>query len=482
MLVNRLQIKIDILSKQPIYVQLANQIIELIEAGVLQRGQRLPSSRLLGNSLNLHRNTILKSFEELALQGWIYSEPGRGTYVNNELPILIRKNNIDQPKNANNKEKQLAIKSRKEFLKIDDGYPDQRMHQITEFAREHSKIVKSGDKMHLLSKDKSLLGSINLRKSLCKYLGESRGLNFTEDEIMITNGSQMGIYLCADMYLKPQDYFVVGSTNYRSANQTFLNFSNRILYAQVDTMGMSIEQLREICKNKNVKLVYVTPHHHYPTTVTMSVKRRLEFLQLAEEVGFIVLEDDYDYDFHYTHQPIMPMTSSGKPNFIYLGSFSKLLSPLFRIGFIVGDNKLLNQLAQKRKLLDGGGNLVVEESIAKMINMGELDRIKRKSLKLYKEKREFFAEQMQDKLSSFVDFKVPEGGLAFWLTLKDIKANELYDVLLKKGIKLLNPSDFQSDVSRPNGLRIGFASLNKEEMILLINEIQKSCQIILDSK
>ncbi|MCI5058662.1 MAG: aminotransferase class I/II-fold pyridoxal phosphate-dependent enzyme, partial [Flavobacteriales bacterium] len=192
----------------------------------------------------------------------------------------------------------------------------------------------------------------------------------------------------------------------------------------------------------------------------------------AKQHRVFVLEDDYDFDFHYAHNPIVPMfATSQSPYFIYLGSFSKIISPLLRLGFVVGDSTLIWELAKERKIIDGFGNTFLEEALADMIHSGEISRLRRKSIKSYDDKRKYLANLLKNKLSRQVEFNLPDGGLAFWIKLKKHRCIDIYQELQKQQIFLPNPSRYVDQISKEEGIRIGFASIKKEEMDTLVDKL-----------
>ncbi len=185
-------------------------------------------------------------------------------------------------------------------------------------------------------------GSAWLRQELSVYLNETRGLKITADNILITRGTIMGLYLVSTGLLQSGDNVVVGELGWGGANMNFLQSGSNVLKVPVDEHGLVVEALEQLCKNQSVRLVYVTSHHHYPTTVALRADRRLKLLQLAEVHGFIIFEDDYDYDFHYLSKPLLPLASADRAGMVlYCGSFTKTISPAFRVGYLVGPENVI---------------------------------------------------------------------------------------------------------------------------------------------
>ncbi len=266
-------IKFNRRSNQPLYLQLSNQIIQYIKHEQLPPNTRLPGSRVLAEMLNVHRKTIVACYEELLLQGWIESIPKKGTFVNSSLPILDQKNINQSNQNSDFKNKAgfefykndilpKKVSSRQsELMYINDGISDVRLTPLEEIARTYKRLTTKRDIFQHLSYG-STYGNNQLRDVLVNYLNESRGLNINKENILITRGSQMGIWLSSQLLLKERDIIVVGSTNYESADFTFLNQNAKLKRVLVDDNGIVTSEIEKLCKKQQIKAVYITSHQH----------------------------------------------------------------------------------------------------------------------------------------------------------------------------------------------------------------------------
>ena len=187
----------------------------------------------------------------------------------------------------------------------------------------------------------------------------------------------------------------------------------------------------------------------------------------AEKYGFVILEDDYDYDFHYRSAPILPLASVYKQGpVIYSGSFSKLLAPSVRLGYLVAPQAVVAEINKLRHILDRQGDPVVEKALAQMLAEGEVQRHLKKVVKIYKQRRDYFCNLLKTELSNYLKFQIPEGGMAIWTTvLQKQNEQEFSSQLLKKGLYLNMDKHF---LSEHNALRMGFASINEKEMEELV--------------
>lgn len=362
-------IPIDRQAPVALYVQLCNAFIALITRGVLQPADMLPSSRILSGLIGVNRNTIKLAYEELISQGWAESMERKGVFANAKLPTpsktaLADAHTGDGPGGAFNWTNRFrnALPSKdlqKAGLAIDDGFPDVRLAPIDELMREYRSMSRRFYGKGFLRYGSSA-GSERLRVSIAGYLSNTRGVNALPGDVLITKGSQMGIYLAAQLLLGPGDTVAAGMSNYALADETFRHAGASILRIPVDAFGMDIGFLEKCLERTTIKAVYIIPHHHLPSTVTLSSDRRLKLLNLAKTHRFAIIEDDYDFDFHYDNKPYLPLASiDHHQNVIYIGSISKTFAPALRIGFMVGPHEFIKAAASLRELIDRQGDTLM---------------------------------------------------------------------------------------------------------------------------
>ena len=487
-------IKLNKSLKEPVYLQLANQFILLIREGNLIPGTKLLGSRTLADLLGIHRKTVVACYEELMLQGWIESFPKKGTFVNTKLPNTQK---IDFKTTENSPLKQktgfpfyknivlLEKKTEKKegVIYINDGTSDTRLTPTNEIARTYRRIA-SRKAIHKYLDYGSPYGNIKLRETLVEYLNDTRGLNITKENVLITRGSQMGIWLSTQLLLAQGDIVVVGETNYSSADITFLHQNSKIKRVSVDENGLKTDEIEELCKNHSIKTVYITSHHHHPTTVTLSAERRIHLLQLAQKYKFAIIEDDYDYDFNYDHAPILPLASHDTcGNVIYIGSVCKTVAPVFRIGYLIASEGFIDEAAKLRGYIDRQGDALLELTFADFIKSGDLDRHIRKVMKVYLQRRDLFCKLLQIELGDFFQFKTPKGGMAIWLQL-DQKYNwkEIAVEAKKHQLEIGEWQRYDLANKKHNAIRIGFASYNEEEIMLLVERLKNTLMSLKNKK
>jgi GntR family transcriptional regulator/MocR family aminotransferase len=301
---------------------------------------------------------------------------------------------------------------------------------------------------------------------LAKFLSETRGLQVNPDNILITKGVQMGMYLTAQVLLKKGDVAIVPEPGYPAANEVFEYAGAELAYAPMDEQGIDLNAVEAICKKKKVRLLYIIPHHHRPTTVTLSSERRMQLLELAVKYRFAILEDDYDYDFHYSSSPVLPLASADYyGSVIYVGSFCKTIAPGIRIGFVAAPQNLVMQLARLRRMIDRQGEQLLEEALANLLKNGDIGRHLKKSNKIYHERRDIFCSLLREQLGDHVSFKIPDGGFAVWLQyLGGLNARDVSQKANETGLTISNGEDYFSQSVNTRFIRMGFASLNPKEI------------------
>ncbi|GGG88066.1 GntR family transcriptional regulator [Polaribacter pacificus] len=487
-------ITFDRKSNQPLYLQLSNQLIALINANRLPSKTKLPGSRTLAALLEVHRKTIVACYDELLLQGWIETIPQRGTFVHSDLPELqqqdFSEDSIIKDKNTtgfqfykrDHLQKNTAIVSTG-FITLNDGVSDARLTPINDIARIYRRITSKKNASEHLSYG-SVYGNETLRVILASYLSQTRGLDISKEQILITRGSQNGIYLASQLLFKKGDCVLVGDTNYASADTTFKNQEAKLIRVDVDVFGLNTNQIEEICQKQNIKGVYVTSHHHHPTTVTLSAERRIHLLNLAQKYNFAIIEDDYDYDFNYNHSPILPLASHDvNGNVIYIGSVCKTVAPVFRVGYLVAPKAFVDEAAAYRKIVDRQGDALLELTFASFIKSGDLDRHIKKVLKIYKVRRDLMCSLLTEKLAAYFEFEIPKGGMAIWLSLtKKLTWKRVAEAALLQQLEIGDWTRYDPENLGHNAIRLGFASYNEAEIYQLIEKFELTFKAIEEEK
>lgn len=477
---------IDRQSSTPIFRQLANGLIDQIRKGRLKAGYQLPATRDMASMLAVNRTTVVAAYEDLQLQGWIEAIKRKGNFVSARLPVASPKSFQGTTsaslaaRQPNNFYRTIAApqtgarRLRPQQLMINDGYPDARIAPLDLIIDRYRFLSKRINTCNQLLADGSL-GSHSLRNALALFLSQTRALDIAAEQVLVTHGAQLAISIAASMILRPGSTVIVGDLNYVLADRLFEQLGARLIKVKVDEDGIDIEAIERICRQSRPDLLYIIPHHHHPTTVTLSAERRIRLLDIIQRYQLPVIEDDYDYDFHYQNAPILPLASAEHNGYvIYIGSISKTLAPTIRLGYLVGSKDFVWQASKLKQVLDIRGDVLLEESVAHLFTTGEMQRHLRRSVKLYRKRRDQFCEMLQSSVGDVAHFVAPDGGMAFW-TLFDrgYSIPRLAERLAVKGIYLNDGSihRYKDDV---NSIRLGFASLNADEMATFARALKAS--------
>jgi GntR family transcriptional regulator/MocR family aminotransferase len=469
-------IKIDKHLRRPIYLQIVDSIVSKVMQAKILVGERMPSSRSLANDLQINRKTVLQAYDELMAQGWIELLPSKGTFIKKTLPQIESQplsDTVELTASSTATVSDIYKKPKLHTNVIDDGSPDYRLAPIDLLLKTARSIAHGAIGKTVLIGN-HVLGEITLRKNLSSYLMSTRAISGSVDNLMITRGSQMAIYLALDFILDSDDRIAVGELNYESADLAIESIGAKKITIKVTPEGIDIDHLEQLINKEKIKAIYVTPHHHYPTTVTMPVEKRIRLLELANTHDFYIIEDDYDYDYHYSKSPILPLASiDQQTRVIYIGSFSKILVPSVRIGYMHAHTSIIQACGKKRMVIDKMGDPIIERALAELLKDNEIDRYLKKAIRKYEKRRDLFCKILKNGLSNMITFDIPKGGMAIWVNLGEIKVNNL--------IKLAETNHLTLNIHKyehaKNKCRLGFASMNETEIFentrILVATIQQ---------
>ncbi|HXU60988.1 MAG TPA: PLP-dependent aminotransferase family protein [Polyangia bacterium] len=461
-------------SPTPLFAQIARAISDDVRRGRLRPEQSLPGTRSLARTLAVHRSTVVAAYDELAAQGWVRTRPGASTVVAVSSPEPRPRRFGVAAATAPAARPGFDVAPGPEVdgplpppgvLALWGGVPDLRLAPQAALGRAWRRAVRSRD---LLGYAANGRGDLRLRRVLAALLCQARGLAAGPDDLMVVRGSQMALDLTARALIQPGDVVVVEAPGYGPARRAFARAGGQVVPVAVDREGLDVAAVEALARRTRVRLVYVTPHHQYPTTVTLSASRRLAFLDLAARHRIAVLEDDYDHEFHYDGRPLLPLASGDRGGVvIYAGSLAKVLAPGLRLGFVVAPRPLLDRLAAERALVDRQGDLVLERAAAELLEEGELQRHVRRLRRVYQARRDALCAAIDHHLPQVLSYRRPAGGMALWAGLTrgrgaDVEAWQAR--ALAEGLMFQTGRIFSFDGRPTPHLRLGFAIADEGEL------------------
>lgn len=466
----------------PLYLQIVHALIHEIQRGRLAPGSFLPSSRDLARTLEVNRKTIVLAYDDLIAQGWLEAKGTRGTIVATSLP--------EQPLAAqphalpahrpefpfDGPEAPPFVLSGSSWLTIDEGTPDCRLFLVDTLARAYRDAITRARRWNRLRYGDPR-GSALLRQCIVDMLAAQRGLVATPENVCITRGSQMGIAMVARSLIAAGDTVLMEGLSYQPAAHAFTSAGARVVGVPIDRDGIDVEAVERACRRHRVRAIFLTPHHHFPTTVALRPERQLRLLDLSRQFGFAIIEDDYDHEYHFESQPLLPIASYAPGHVIYIGSLSKLTLPSLRIGYVVAPVQVINAVAGQVMDTDRQGNILTEEAVAELIDAGELRRHARKTNLIYAARRDAFAKRLRETIGDHCEFDVPDGGLALWLRFGDEGCLDRIDRnAATHQLRLAPSTSYAVDGSGMRGLRLGFASLDDGEASEAIDRLSAAME------
>jgi GntR family transcriptional regulator/MocR family aminotransferase len=472
------------------YLQLAETVRCAIRQGQLAVGDKLPSVKSISEDLGLNRHTVMKSLAELVAEGWIESVQRVGYKVVPNLPIeksqaqsQTASNLVDNNTHFNYRfvrsGSQLPSYPANDFeYNFSGGQPDLALFPFDEFKRCMSSVLSRPDAAQLSYGQSA--GTPELIDQVKVYLRKSRAI--TEREIVITNGSQEALFIVAQLLLLTCDKVAVEELGYPPAMSAFSSTGAKLVGVKQDAQGMCPDDLALQIQKGNVRLIYLTPLHQYPTTVTLAVSRRMAIYQLASQHNIPIVEDDYDHEFHYRCQPLAPMATQDPAQLvIYLSTFSKIMFTGARIGIMAVSKAMAKAVTEYRLLICHKSNVLMQAALAKWMASGGFERHLRRTTRVNLQRRDH-AVSVLNKYDCF-EFEIPDGGMALWVKLKHgsgVIENETSAELLTKkcqqmGLYIQHERQYQlnKDRDRDCFIRLGFAGMNENKFAngidLLVN-------------
>jgi GntR family transcriptional regulator / MocR family aminotransferase len=465
-----------------IHAQIANKIIDEIQQGRFAIGMALPGTRELAIKLSVNRKTVVQAYEELIAQGWLITENKRGTFVSSrtlavghnpkpikKLDFAFKNKTIIESKPLINKKTEI------DFINFSEGLADSRLIPLEVLSRAMRHALISTVRTNKQSYNEPK-GTLILRQAILHMLNMGRGLHADVENICIVRGQQMGFFLVGRVLVRQNDVIVMEKLCDQLASDAFKSCGATIISIAQNNNGMDLDALENLCKTTKIRAVYASPHYQIPTTITMPMVNRRRLLALADAYDFLIIEDDHDFEFHFAKKPIMPLASLDKPNrVIYIGSFSNILAPGFRIGFVVASTEIIKHFSNEIMMIDRQGNTIAELAVAELLHMGEINRHTLKIAKIYEERRAFIAKLIRSELSDYVDFDLPDGGLALWLKIiPNINMLTLLkDAELEK-VRITAGANFSLTNEPVTAIRLGFAMLNNDETSLGIKRLKRA--------
>jgi len=474
-----MRIPLDRQSVTPLYQQIKNHLRQGILSGSLPPETRLPASRQLAHDLGVNRITVENAYSELEADGLVFSRVGSGTYVlpQNPLPPISKSNSeIDWPlwqqnlpaRNAVTKlaatEEMLKAAGHPNPINFASGISDARHFPAEEF-RKTLQVVMRRDGIAAMEYGERN-GYAPLREGITHILA-SQGLQTRPEAILITAGSQQAIALVCQVLLKPGDVILVENPTYSIAIELFRALGFQIVGIPMDNLGMQVGKLEKLLQQHHPKLIYTIPNFHNPTGTCLNSSRRRELIVLAERYNVPILEDDFVGDLRYegrTQASLKALDPCGQV--IYVSTFSKMLMPGLRVGFLVADGPVYDSLLGIKRLSDLATSTLIQRALEAYVTVGRYQAYLRRSCQIFRKRRDAMVTAINHYLPASVSFDPPQGGLHLWLRLpEDLSSDELLPLACQEGVAFAPASNFYPEGTGDlSWMRLNFVASSTDEI------------------
>ncbi|UTW44115.1 PLP-dependent aminotransferase family protein [bacterium SCSIO 12696] len=456
--------------------QIRAKLIEAIMDGTLPVGVRLPSSRQLAKQLDVSRNTVISAYQQLIDENYLITQERSGCYINPDIlkgHLGVSDNEEECHKDNQFWRERIRFK---EPIKRSSGYPpnwsrfpypfvdsqfDPDLFPVAEW-RECVRITQTGQEIYEWAGDCGESDDPILIEQIRTKLLPRRGISAQADEILVTVGSQQALFMIAHMLFDKNTCVGVERPGYADAANLFELYAGSIEHLDVDGDGLVVADSLNKCD-----YVYTTPSHQYPTAVTLSMERRLELLQRAEENDFAIIEDDYDCEANYCGNPrpaLKSLDKSGKV--IYVSSFSKILSPGLRLGFLVAPKSFVRQAKALRRLMYQHPPTNNQRAVGFFLSLGHYDALMRRLNRVHEE-RWFELRRAVNACFPQPGFMITPsvGGTACWIEgPEDLDAAELIELAAERGILLEATDTYSCRPNQNNCFRLSVTSIGTEHI------------------
>ncbi|MBE0697628.1 MAG: PLP-dependent aminotransferase family protein [Anaerolineaceae bacterium] len=480
-----MEISLDRESETPLYQQIQDYLTRLILDGTLAANTRLPATRQLATDLGVNRITVSNAYDELEAAGLVYVQSGRGTYVSSLNPQehpaekTGLKNGKTEPGPRVLWQDALAARIHpgadtqwSELLKLAHepgvisfagGVPDVETFPVDDFRSAMQTVFKRDGQAAMTYG--AAQGYAPLRNAIAVFLRE-QGIAAEADQILITSGSQQALSLVAMALLQAGDTVIVESPTYANAIQLFQWLRVKVLGVPIDEEGIRVDLLEHLLKNQTAQLIYTIPTFHNPSGTTMSGRRRRALLALAGRYSLPIAEDDYIGGLQYEgpHEPSLKAMDPGG-NVIHISTYSKMLMPGPRIGFVLTENPLLERLIDLKHQIDIGASDLIQRTLEAYIGDGRWRAHTRRVSRIYHQRRDAMVAALKEYFPPQAQWGVPKGGFFLWVRLPEsISIRDVYQAAIENGVAFApGPMFFPGEPAYP-AFRLSFSQRTEEQI------------------
>jgi len=460
-------------STAPCYRWLYAALRAAILEGRLHPAARIPATRDLARQYDLSRGTIVNAVEQLKSEGYVQGRTGSGTYVSNTLPdelLQVRSNAKPRLPQEKTKTRNISAYAKRVHLfptfaprpsrAFRPNLPALDLFPTTLWAQVAARRLRKVATNFLLGCD--ALGYLPLRQAVADYLSTSRGVNCVPEQVAIVSGAQEALDLVARLFVNPGDRVCMENPGYIGATAVFQSLGAKISYVPLDEEGMKLGE----ATLRNARLVYVTPGHQFPLGITMSLPRRLQLLESARKSRTLVLEDDYDSEFRYSGRPVPALQGLDRHGLVlFTGSFSKVLFPSLRLGYLVLPFDLLDRFCATLSITRRHAPLMEQAILCDFITAGHFGRHLRRMRQIYAERLSVLLHGAKQNLAGLLEISGVEAGLQTvgWLK-RGVNGESAAAAAAQRNVEVIPLRFYSQGNIASSGLQLGFAAVDAKEI------------------
>lgn len=450
----------------PVIRQVYDQVRGAIHEGALAPGGRLPSSRDLAAKLGVARASVVAAYDQLLAEGYAQGRPGSGTYVCGDLSGVMDLKAGERPPVA-------APAPTAQAARLSSLFPPQAQtfsngrtlmdaHALGAWSRSTRRALRTLDPIHFGYSEPA--GDLRLRVAVAEYLRAARGVVCDPDQVMLTSGAQHAVDLALRVLLQPGDAVWLEDPGYPSTWQAATAAGARTVAVPVDRAGLRVQA--GIAAAPDARVAFVTPSHQYPTTVAMTLGRRLELVAWAREAQAWIVEDDYATEFRYAGAPLPSLQGlDGGDRVIYVGTLNKALFPGLRLGYLVAPRDLVDRFRATRWLIDRQPPTLTQAITLDFLQSGQFAAHIRRRRVAYKAQRDALAEALRRRLGDVLEPDVPDQGMHLVAYFRDGRDDvEAEAAALARGVTARAMRPLYHDLKPRRGLLLGFTGFPASAM------------------
>jgi GntR family transcriptional regulator / MocR family aminotransferase len=464
----QLPILLDRETRVPLQRQLYDSIRRMVLTRGLRPGDRLPASRGLAKALDVSRVTVTLAYEQLTAEGYLQARRGAGTFVSTQIPDALGEahgRSVPRVAQARVRVSKYADRLQEEpavgevppaAIDLSCFAPDFDRFPMAEWRRTLSRRLRSSGK-RLFQYAGDAYGYEPLRQAIATYVAKSRAIQCTAAQVLIVSGSQQALDLCARVLIDQEDSVGIENPGYPGTHGVFQAHGARVHTVPVDGDGIVVRRLKP-----GARIIYTTPSHQFPTGASMSIARRMQLIDWARQHGSTLIEDDYDSEYRYHGAPLPALYGlAGDVPVVYIGTFSKVMYPGIRLGYLIATDALAQRFAAAKWTMDRHSSLLEQMALADFIKEGHLERHVRRMRRLYHQRRTALVSALDQHFGEAAEILGDQAGMHILVRFRNL---EREPDPARDGVRLTSASKYYFSNAPANDYVMGFTAVTERAL------------------